>query len=414
MLTATRPTRIMLLEGTPSQRDSFMNAVALNDAAIDSPVISATLMQQVSDARPDCLFLDGDLPGAASFEALADIRRNRTLDQTRVVFMTADQSEQSRGRAYAGGADELLFKPYTLDEVLATEASMDRFRIRFWGTRGTLPVPGPRTLKYGGNTSCVSLDIGRDRHFILDAGTGLRQYSLELMEHQGGRFNGRFFISHPHWDHLNCIPFFAPFYIPGNQISIMGPPQADRSFRSLIDAQMDGVFFPITINEFGASVTIDDIQEGEFLFDGVRVTTLRLRHPGHCIAFRFDHCGRSMAYVTDNELGKMDADDPYIQKLLSFIAGVDVMIHDTTYFDDEYPNKINWGHSSISQVVRLAHMGGVGRLYLFHHDPEHDDQAIERKLAFAETLVGQLGSTLECAIAVEGQSYSLNMAAVSG
>lgn len=408
MASAVTSPRLLLIEGNDLQRDAVTSAASLEGAFILSPPLRYPVLQLVSEARPDCLFLDGDLPDEAGYEALADIRSNRDLAKTRVVMVTADDSPAGRGRAYAGGADEVLRKPYTLHDLLAAESTVDRFQVNFWGVRGSLPVPGADSLKYGGNTSCISLDIGRDRHFVFDAGTGLRNYSRHLLERQGGRFKGRIFISHPHWDHLNCLPFFAPIYIPGNWISLMGPPQGNRSFRNLIDTLMDGVLFPITVEVFGADVTFTDLHEGEHRFDGVKVRTMSLRHPGYCLGFRIDHRGRSVAYITDNELGNIEAGDSYLQRLSGFLSGVDVLIHDATYFDDEYPRKVSWGHSSISQVVTLADAAKASTLFLFHHDPEHRDHEIDLKLDIATKLAAEMGSEVRCINAREGERWNLS------
>lgn len=399
--------RIVVLEGSRSQRERLDTAVSPVGLEVRIMAPEPSVLQQIRVAQPDYLFLDGDLPDGVPGQVLADLRMTPDLARIPVVWMTTAGLEDGRLRAHASGADEVLTKPCTLDQVLATVAAVGRFQLHFWGARGTLPLPGQQSLKYGGNTSCVSLDIGLDRHFVFDAGTGLRRYSQHLLDRQGGRFDGRIFISHPHWDHLNCLPFFAPFYVAGNRITLMGPPQGERSFRQLLDAQMDGVFFPITTATFAADLTVTDLSEGRFRYDGVAVSTYRLRHPGHCLAFRVEHGGHSMVYVTDNELGEFSFDDPYIEGLLAFLNGADVLIHDTTYFDDEYPRKANWGHSSVSQVVRLAGAANVHRLYLFHHDPEHGDVEIDRKLACAQEWVDRLGVPLECAIAVEGEGFDL-------
>jgi phosphoribosyl 1,2-cyclic phosphodiesterase len=399
--------RILVLEGNDRQRQALA-AVEPGAAVLACSAPATLLRRQITDFRPDCLFLDGDLPDDAGFKALAELRQDDELAPVRVVMLTDDQSPEGRRRAFVAGADEVLRKPYTAEQLLDTVKGMNRFQVHFWGTRGTLPVPGPGSLRYGGNTSCISLDVGLDRHFVFDAGTGLRQYGQHLLAHENGRFNGRIFISHPHWDHLNCLPFFTPIYMGGNQISLMGPPQGVRTFRNLIDGQMDGTYFPITADAFAADLTIEDLFEGDFRFDGVSVRTLRLRHPGNCLGFRVDHLGHSLAYITDNELGDLDAGDPYLVRLLDFLKGVDVLIHDTTYFDDEYPRKVNWGHSSISQVVQLADAANAGKLFLFHHDPEHGDDQIDRKLQLARQCAAELGSSVRCLIAAEGEVHEVN------
>lgn len=398
--------RILLLEGNDRQREALAVSTGQPGVELLCPPPNASLLQQIGEASPPYLFLDGDLLDCAGYQVLTALRDQPGLQDVRVVMMV-DGLPAARARAFDAGADEVLVKPYTRAEVLDTVAKVERFQFTFWGTRGTLPLTGEAALRYGGNTSCLGLDVGCDRHFVFDAGTGLRRYSRHLLERQGGKFDGRVFITHPHWDHLNCLPFFSPFYIPGNHISLMGPPQGDRSFRKLLDGQMDGTYFPITVEAFGADVTYGDMLEGEYRFDGVTLKAFHLSHPGYCLGYRIERFGRSVAYITDNELGNIQAGDDYIERLVGFLHGVDMLIHDTAYFDHEYPGKINWGHSSISQVVRLAHAAKVGKLFLFHHDPEHGDRELELKLAEATRLADELSSTVECLLACEGDVWDL-------
>ncbi|MEI6353163.1 MAG: MBL fold metallo-hydrolase [Methylococcus sp.] len=321
--------------------------------------------------------------------------------------MTKDSSIENRVRWFSQGADEMIQKPYTLNDMIKAEALVERFEATFWGARGTLPVSGEGALKYGGNTSCVAVDIGADRHFIFDAGTGLKKYSKYLMEKTGGKFDGYIFISHPHWDHLNCLPFFTPVYIPGNRISLMGPPQDNRSFRDLLDGQMDGTYFPITVDAFGADVQYGDMREGQHYFEGVSLRAFHLKHPGYCLGYRMDHAGSSLAYITDNELGNIDIDDDFIERLAEFLHGVDFLIHDATYFDHEYGAKVSWGHSCVAQVVALAHKAQAKKLFLFHHDPDHSDEDLEIKLGEALNVMAELGATFECFIASEGDTWDV-------
>lgn len=397
--------RILLLEADPQQRSAISTAAELLDITLECPPPkTASLLEQIVDEGPQILFLDEDLINAG---ILAEIRAYPSLEAIRIVILTNGSATASRASVFEAGGDELLAKPYSLDQMLDTARVIERFDITFWGARGTLPLSGEKSLRYGGNTSCLGLNIGRDRHFIFDAGTGLRRYSRHLMEKQGGKFNGRVFITHPHWDHLNCLPFFTPFYIPGNQISLMGPPQGDRSFRNLLDGQMDGIYFPVTVDAFGADVTYGDLRDGQHYFDGISFKAFHLSHPGYCLGYRIDHFGRSVAYITDNELGNISPGDDYIERLAHFLSGVDILIHDTAYFDHEYPDKVNWGHSSISQVVRLAHAARVKKLFLFHHDPEHGDQELDLKLLEAIRIADEIGADFECLNACEGDTWDV-------
>lgn len=400
-------TDILFLEGNEDSRAVLSTEASRRGVNICCAAPETSLLQQVLDAQPKSLFLDGDLVDGKALAALADIRKEADLKAMSIVLMTEDTSADARARAYDAGADEVLIKPCTLDDIQNMAAEASRFLMTFWGVRGTLPVTGDRSLRYGGNTSCMGLDIGRDRHFIFDAGTGLRSYSKQLLEKHNGKFKGRIFITHPHWDHLNCLPFFAPIYIPGNQISLMGPPQGDRSFKSLVDGQLDGIYFPITVEAFGANIVFSDLVEGDYHFDGVSVKAFHLSHPGYCIGYRIEHADRSVAYITDNELGNIAEGDDYIERLSEFLHGVDVLIHDTSYFDQEYPGKINWGHSSISQVINLAEKAKVKKLFLFHHDPEHGDHELDLKLAEARRVASEKGAEFECLNASEGETWDL-------
>lgn len=392
---------LLLLEGDPDLRNGF--------AAQENPHLKlidpdGDPLAQILAAGADGLVLDGD----SGLEILRAVRRQASLAELPVIVVSGDASPQNRALAFTAGADEFAPKPSALEDIETLFQGLNRLELNFWGVRGTLPIPGPTTLKYGGNTSCVSLGIGRDRQFVFDAGTGLRMFSNRVMETSAGRFDGRIFISHPHWDHFNSLPFFQPLYLKGNRVVLHGPAQGERSLRDLIDDQMDGIFFPITVEEFQAEVAYRNVAAGVHRFDGVRVAAHRLAHPGHCLAYRIDHRGRSFAYVTDNELGSRSLDDPAVRDLLAFLKDVDVLLHDCTYFDDEYPKRVNWGHSSVGQATVLAHAAGVRCFYLFHHDPDHSDADIERKLAIAEQRLTALNSKTRCHIAAEGMSVRID------
>lgn len=324
-----------------------------------------------------------------------------------IIFIINEDAPGLIDDAFRLGADEVLTKFEVMEATTEAEALYRRFEIQFWGARGTLPVSGPQTLKYGGSTSSLGLRFGLNRQFVFDAGTGLRNFSNHLGRHAGGQFKGRILITHPHWDHLNCLPFFMPFYNPESQIHLMGPPQGDLSFKAILDGQMNGVYFPIGTDCFRADVTYGDLKPGQYLLDGISVSALQLDHPGTCLGYRVDFKGRSVAYITDNELGARDATDPYIETLTAFLDGVDVLIHDCSYFDDEYPRRESWGHSSIGQVVQLAEFSKVRQLFLFHHDPEHEDQDIDRKQVEAEAVMSRLGSRFTCHTAKEGDRFDL-------
>jgi len=251
----------------------------------------------------------------------------------------------------------------------------------------------------------MSLEFPRGQLFIFDAGSGIKMLADQLVA-RGTRLEGKIFISHPHWDHINTLPFFTPLYIPGNEFEILGASHGPTTMRDLVSAQMDGVYFPITMREFGARVDFRDLQQGSYEFDEISVDTMLLAHPGNCLGYRVSYDGRSVCYITDNELFLESSEyynQEYEDRLLDFVSGTEVLIMDTNYFDDEYATKVGWGHSSVSQVAEFAHRAEAKKLYLFHHDHHHDDDLIDQKVGKARELLRARGSTTECESPVEGK-----------
>lgn len=289
--------------------------------------------------------------------------------------------------------------------------ALSRPRITFWGVRGTLPVTGRGSLRYGGNTSCISVEFSDSHVFIFDAGSGIKSFSDALKSAGRSHIKARIFISHPHIDHIQALPFFHPLFVKGNVFDVLGPGQHEKGMRELIAGQMDGVYFPVTLNEFAATVTYTNLVEGSYEFDGVSVRALRLNHPGHCLGYRLEYDGAVFCYVTDNELYPPDSpdyDESYRQRLADFVRGADYLVTDTTYMDEEYADgKQHWGHSSVSEVVALAHRAEVKTLCLFHHDPDQDDDAIDRKLAFARARMRALSSTTQVIAPAAGDQLEL-------
>jgi phosphoribosyl 1,2-cyclic phosphodiesterase len=219
-----------------------------------------------------------------------------------------------------------------------------------------------------------------------------------------GKLEAKIFISHPHWDHINALPFFVPLYIPGNEFEILGASHPHRTVRELISAQMDDIYFPITIKDFGSHVLFRDLNEETIDIDDITIKTKLLCHPGNCLGYRVEYEGRSVCYVTDNELFLPDSphyDVHYVSQLTAFLNKADVLITDCTYTDEEYKRKVGWGHSCVNQVAKLAHDAGVETLYLFHHDPDQNDDAIDAKLEMAARALESMGSKTKCVAPAE-------------
>ncbi len=368
------------------------------------------LLAAMRDRKPDLIITDLMMPGIDGMGLLAQLRGNRGYDDVRVIVVSAKSGESDRNAALGAGADAYLTKPVELKTIRRTVDSVihNRATLKYWGVHGTLPVPGPNTTRYGGNTSCVSLELADGRVIVFDAGSGIRNLGNSLMSRSP--LTAAVLISHPHWDHLNSIPFFTPLYVPGNQITIYGAPQRDQSLRNLIEVQMDGVFFPITPEQFGASIDYVDIREERLELFGLTVHTMHLSHPGVCLGYKVDFGGQTYCYITDNELflpGDSRADAHYLEQLTEFVRGTEILTTDTTYLDDEYPRFVSWGHSCVSEVAKLAHTAGVKQLHLFHHDPSHNDDKVDLKLTAMQEKLAELGSNTVAVAPAEGDTFEI-------
>jgi CheY-like chemotaxis protein/phosphoribosyl 1,2-cyclic phosphodiesterase len=386
----------------------------LSDGGFDvTPASSGEeALDAILEAQPDCVVLDIMMPGMDDLEVCRRLRAAPQLSNTRIVMMSGKSYEPDRRRALSLGVDAYIPKPMDPDHFAERLRRIveDRIHMVFWGVRGTLPVAGPNALRYGGNTSCVGLEFARGPMLVFDAGTGIKALSDHLMAAGRTRVDVKILITHPHWDHINALPFFAPLYTRGSSVEIMGPCQGSKCVEDFLKEQMDGVYFPITAQEFGARVNYRDLREERFEIDRMTIRTMLLNHPGHCLGYRVQYDGRIICYITDNEIYPKESglrDQGYVDKLEEFVAKADALIIDATYRDGEYRERVNWGHSPLSEVVGLAHRAGVGTLYLFHHDPDQDDDAIAAKLEEACSQLERLSSATKCVAPAEGQLLSI-------
>ena len=379
---------------------------------VESTTDAASAFDKILDARPDCVICEMMMPEVDGLNLCKRIRETPDLAGMRFIMVSAKAYEFDQKRAFEFGADGYIRKPLNTETFanLVNRILDDHIDMKFWGVRGTLPVPGDQTLKYGGNTSCVTLEFPREQFFIFDGGSGIKNLGDSLMAEKRSRIRARIFISHPHWDHINAIPFFTPLYVPGNEFEILGANQGDTTMRELISAQMDGVYFPITLSEFGSRVYFRDLEEESLEIDGIGVETKLLSHPGKCLGYRINYNGRSICYITDNEMFKETSEfyfPHYEKKLADFCRDADVLITDTTYTDEEYETKVGWGHSCISKVVQLADVANVKTLYLFHHDPDQSDADIDNKHELAAKMLIQRDSSVKLETPKEGDLFKI-------
>ncbi len=315
----------------------------------------------------------------------------------------------------------------TVKNVARPQAVKPGFSLRFWGVRGSVPTPGPATVQYGGNTTCLEIRAG-EQILILDAGTGLRLLGRDLAAEFGERpLDVTLLLTHAHWDHIHGLPFFWPLYEPQNRVRILGYEGARKGLKGVLAQQMDHPFFPVGLREVPSRLTIEEIGKSSFRVGPVQVTTCPAYHPGHCVGYRLSFSGRSIAFFPDNELRRLmpgcsegdgihrvgpdyakDADG----KLLGFVRGVDVLVMDAQYDREEYQRHVGWGHGCVDEVVALALEAGVKHLFLFHHDPDHDDARVSQMAAHARRLVARQKGALKVEAAREG--LGMELTAVAG
>lgn len=282
---------------------------------------------------------------------------------------------------------------------------------RIWGTRGSIPSPGARTVRYGGNTPCIEVRTSTGWLVILDAGTGIRELGQHLQAtSEGGIIQGDIFLTHAHWDHIQGIPFFAPIFGRGNHFTIHGSRSLERSVDRVVRDQMSPVVFPVTFEELDATIDFREVAEERYAGDGYDVEPFEVRHPGGALGYRLrDGAGRGgLVYVSDNELCEdvpYDTAPGWRRRLVGWARGAQVLVHDTMYTAAEYPRFRGWGHSTFDQVVELALEAEVERLILFHHHPERTDEDVERCLDACRETVVRRGGAVAIDAAAEGMLF---------
>jgi len=275
-------------------------------------------------------------------------------------------------------------------------------KVRFWGVRGSIPCPGPATVRYGGNTLCLELLFPEPgRRIIIDAGSGIRELGEALKRDGAGRapFRMEIFLTHTHWDHIMGFPFFAPIHQPGAELTIYGPvTHEENTLEGIVGGQLAYRHFPVRMQELAARIDYIYLNEGQYdLGDGIILKTKYLNHSILCLGYRFEYRGRVLCTAFDTEpfqnIFLAEADDPGYdedmateglraareenQRVTDFFTGADLLIHDAQYTLEEYEAKKGWGHSAFEHAVSAAREAGVERLALIHHDPLRTDAELD-------------------------------------
>ena len=304
-------------------------------------------------------------------------------------------------------------------------------KVRFWGVRGSIPVPGKVTARYGGNTSCVEVRPRNGAPIIIDAGTGLRRLGKSLMEEQfrEGKGKASILISHTHWDHVQGLPFFSPLYRAGNEVNIFAR-QRDMHLEAVFSAQNRAPYFPVPLSAMQADMRFHEVLEGaKFEIGDAKISCTQLNHPWIAIAYRVEVDGASVAYcsdtapMTDVLLGtkfvtQLSIDEPLTPDMAEELAvmrrGVielardaDLLIYDTQFTKEEYRQRPHWGHSHPDDAIDIAREANAKRLCLFHHAPLRSDDDNDRILAQYRSVVTAQGDRFELVSAFEGLEIAL-------
>ena len=275
--------------------------------------------------------------------------------------------------------------------------------MKFWGVRGSIPTPGPTTVHYGGNTSCVEVRMGGEI-ILLDAGTGLRALGRSLLEEFKGRpLNLTMLLTHTHWDHIQGLPFFGPIYDSRCRLRILGCEGARKGLVNALTGQMESTYFPVPFNKLPSNIEIEELKNFNFNIGPVCVRAMRANHPGLCVGYRLFSPDSLIAFFPDAE-PRTGGKDP---EMIEFLHDVDLLILDSQYDTKEYRKHVGWGHGCVDDSVALAMQAGVKHLSLFHHDPDHDDRKLDGLVKRARQLVARQRAKLHVDAAREGMTIKL-------
>ena len=288
-------------------------------------------------------------------------------------------------------------------------------KVTFWGTRGSIAKAGRSTLRFGGNTSCVSVRSDAGTQIVIDCGTGAHGLGQELVAEAGGAaIDGHILISHTHWDHIQGLPFFAPLFQAGNRWELYGPSGLGGSLSEILAGQMEYRYFPVAIDQLSADVDHHDLVEGTFDIHDVRVDTQYLNHPALTLGYRLEVDGATVVYASDHEphdhslaSGGDVTRNRHDEAHARFVAGADLLIHDAEYLASEYGDHIGWGHSTVEYVVDIARRADVARVALYHHDPNRTDSDVDELVSRARTHAASCGYGGEIFAAEEGMVIEL-------
>lgn len=425
---------------------AFKMAAALQAAGYTVETVSdgEECLAAAQRLLPDLVVLDIMMPKMHGIEVLKALRDEHRTARIGVIVCTAKDFKTEHAEATRLGVFDFLIKPFepsilvekvdlyfarrsgyqgvpefptpavVTEDIAHYAPKLDSSRARFnlWGTRGSTPTPGARFLRHGGNTSCLSVSIG-DEIFVFDAGSGIRDLGIELMNNK--RRKVHLFITHTHWDHIQGFPFFAPAYVPGFEIIIYGAEGFRKDLKSVFRGQLDREYFPVQMEDMHSHLQFRQLAENPIPVGSALISWEFAQHPGATVGYKIEVGDKKIAWVPDNEFlqgytgppDELDREHPLVvpyQNMIDFLADADVVIHEAQYTCDEYPQKVRWGHSSVSNACALMKLAGVRRWIITHHDPMHDDVFLESKLNITRQILERLGHEIQVSHGYDGMT----------
>lgn len=278
-------------------------------------------------------------------------------------------------------------------------------KIKIWGTRGSIPVSGPKYVKYGGNTPCVEVRTNDGNILIIDAGTGIRELGESLTKEELSK-QIKMVITHSHWDHIQGFPFFTPIYLKGTRIEIRGYLSATKKLKKILSTQMEQTYFPVPLDALSSEIRFTDTCIDRWTIGDAIIKSIEVNHPNLCHAVKIISKNKVFVFMTDNELGQKEPTTDY-EDIVEFVRDVDYLIHDTMYLDEEMPQKRGWGHSSIEEAAKLVIDANVKNLGLYHHDPIRTDAQVEEMEARCKQILRDSGSNTLCFATYDRQEFIL-------
>ena len=426
---------------------AFKMVQALEDAGyiVETAADGEECLAKARASLPDLVVLDIMMPRMHGIEVLKALREEHRTARTGVIVCTAKDFKTEHAETARLGVFDILIKPFEpallLEKVekffagrsgfngapefpsptVAAESTgeqylpvLDTSRARFslYGTRGSTPTPGARFLRHGGHTSCMGVVLG-DEQFIFDAGSGIRDLGLDVLA--SPRRHLHLFVTHTHWDHIQGFPFFAPAYVPGFEITIYGAEGFGKDLKSVFRGQLDSEYFPVQMEDMHSDLRFRNLDVNPVPVGSASISWAFAHHPGATVGYKIGIGGKKIAWVPDNEFlqgytgppDELTRDHPLVEpygNMIDFLSDADIVVHEAQYTCDEYPKKIRWGHSSVSNACVLMKLAGVRRWVITHHDPLHDDTFLETKLQLTRQILERLGHAIHVSHGYDGMT----------